>query len=451
MSAQLTQIIVPAAVREYIDKTTYAGGELGAQYSSKDENLLVVTRVETAPNVRTKPRISRDYAALRDVSPGEVPGQWLTQVPAGTHVTHTQLLHRPGSAITFDDFSDMVPNVRAPRGHVLLLITHECDMPKEWLDAGVPEYAGWHLTDDAVTPVSIAFEPTEVGISQLDPQWPVAQLQQMRMGVVGVGSIGGVVVDALAGYGAGTLDLIDPDRFLWHNQVRHVLGPESVGMLKVDALADRIGRTWPETHVNAHPVNVVSAAHHMRAVFPRYDAVVCAADGIAARRVVSHLARRAHIPAVLACVLDDGAVGEVLRLRPGGRYGCLLCQRAALEAAGRMDLEVQQELDYGTGDPHRPMTAVGPDLWFIGHLAAKTAVATVLEQQHGDLGHRLPGELAVVGLRPSADTPQAPFDVTAAMDVRWSDIPAPREGCPTCAPAEHSPTTSAPPARRGKP
>lgn len=434
MSAQAVQIVVPASVREYIDQTSFAGGELAAQFSSKDDDLLVVTRIETGSSFRARPRLSRDYAALRDVAGGEVAGQWLTNVPAGTHVSHWQLIHRPGSAITFEGFADMVPHVRAPRGGVLLLITHERDMPDEWRDAGVPEYAGWHVTDEDVTPLAVAFEPGEVGIGQLDPQWPVTKLQEMRVGVVGVGSIGGVVADALAGYGVGTLDFIDPDRFLWHNQVRHVLGAESVGLLKVDALANRIGRTWPETRVHPYPVNVVSAAHHMRALFPHCDAVVCAADGIAARRVVSHLARRAQIPAVLACVLDDGAVGEVLRLRPGGRYGCLLCQRAALMAAGGMDLEAHQEVGYGTGDPHRPMTAVGPDLWFIGHLAAKVAVATVLEQKHGDLAHRLPGEHAVIGLRPSADTLHAPFDVTTAMDVRWSDIPAPREGCPTCAP-----------------
>lgn len=434
MSAQSTQIIVPAAVREYIHKTNFAGGELAAQFSDKDDDLLVVTRIETAAHYRARPRLSRDYRALADVAGGEVAGQWLTDVPAGTHVAHWRLMHRPGTAITYDGFTALVPNVRAPRAGALLLITHERDMPEDWRDAGVPEYAGWHLSDDGVTPLSVAFEPEEVGIGQLDPQWPVAALQQMHVGVVGVGSIGGVVADALAAYGVGTMDLIDPDRFLWHNQVRHVLGPESVGLLKVDALADRITRAWPDTQVRPYPVNVVSSAHYMRALFPRYDAVVCAADGIAARRVVSHLARRAQVPAVLACVLDDGAVGEVIRLRPGGRYGCLLCQRAVLMAGGGLDLEAHQEVGYGTGDPHRPMTAVGPDLWFIGHLAAKVSVATVLEQQHGDLAHRLPGEHAVVGLRPSADTLHEPFDVTTAMDVRWSELPPPREGCPTCDP-----------------
>lgn len=434
MNAQLTQIVVPAGVREYIDKTTYAGGELRAQYSKKDDDLLVVTRIETSPGVRMKPLPTRGYHALGDFTAGEVDGQWLTGVPQGTHVTHRQLAHRPDTGITYDAFTAAVPNVRAPGGGALLLITHERDLPQEWRDAGVPEYAGWHVTRDGVTPISVAFEPDEVGISQLDPQWPVTELQEMRVGVVGVGSIGGVVADRLAAYGVGILDLIDPDRFLWHNQVRHLLGPEAVGLLKVEAVADRITRRWPETHVNAYPVNAVSAAHHLRALLPHCDAVVCAADGIAARRVISHLARRAQIPAVLACVLDDGAIGEVLRLRPGRRYGCLLCQRTALSDGGGIDLEAHQEVGYGTGDPHRPMTAVGPDLWFIAQLAAKVAVATVLEQQHGDLGHRLPGEHVVVGLRPSADTLQEPFDVTTAMDVRWSEIPEPREGCPTCDP-----------------
>lgn len=433
MTGSLSQIVIPAEIRDYIAQSDAVGGELRAQPSLYDECLFVVTRIEGIADVLIKPRVPHAYAALGNLASGEIRGQWLTKVPRGTNVLHYDVRHRPGTGYPFADFTDVVPDVRRPpRNGALLLITHEPDMPQEWLAAGVAEYAGWHVTSERAVPIDLAIEPIEFGIERLDPQWPVTSLLEKRVGVVGVGSIGGVLADALAAYGVGTLDLIDPDRFLWHNQIRHVLGLESVGRKKVDAVVEHLNHRWPATKVNPHPVNVVTRAHEMRALFPELDAVVCAADGIAARRVVSHLASRAGIPAILACVLEDGAIGEVLRLRPGPRYGCLLCHRAVLAAQGGIDAEALQELDYGTGNPHRPMTAVGPDLWLVGHLAAKATVGTILEAQHGDLSHRLPGDHAVIGLRPSADLAQAPFDVAYAEQVQWSDVPAPRKNCPTC-------------------
>ena len=173
----------------------------------------------------------------------------------------------------------------------------------------------------------LAVEPKTLGLSQLDGRWPVADLQRASVAVVGVGSIGGAAVQALAQYGIGTVALVDPDRFLWHNMVRHVLGHDAVGRYKVDAMKTVLERRWPNTVADTYRLDVVEDAHMMRSLFAEVDLVLCAADGIAPRRVVSHLARRAGTPAILACVLDDGAVAEVIRLRPGPRYGCLLCLR----------------------------------------------------------------------------------------------------------------------------
>ena len=96
-----------------------------------------------------------------------------------------------------------------------------------------------------------------------------------------------------------------------------------------------------------------------------------------------------------------------------------------------MDAEADQELDYGTGQVHQPMTAVPPDLQSVGILAAKAVVATLLESLHGDHTQRLPGEHAVIGLQPAGDL-AAPFDISTAGEIRWASIPPPRHSCPTC-------------------
>lgn len=407
------------------------GGDLHLSRSTIDDFYLV-EKVEVANEVTIGVGPDRVFEALSWAA-DDYRGQWLTGIDESMHLRHLMLAGRPGSAFPWTDFTALVPQVRNPKWHAIPLITHVPHLSKAWADVGVPHYAAWHVSKDGVSPVPLHVEPEQTGVWRLDPQWPVADLQGRRVAVVGVGSIGGRVAESLAAYGVGTIDLVDPDRLLWHNQVRHVLGSKSVGRGKARAMKASLEDRWPESHLNAWQWNVVDEAHLLRGLLPHVDAVVCAADGIAPRRVVSHLARRAGVPAIQACVLADGAIGEVIRFRPGRRFGCLLCQRADLITRGAIDAEADQELDYGTGVSHKPMTAVGPDLHLVAHLTAKMTVATILESLHGDERHHLPGESAVIGLRPSGEF-AAPFDVENSAEVQWTDLPPPRPDCPTCAP-----------------
>lgn len=424
-------VVMTNEVKQHIAASGAVGGELSMEYSAGDD-LYVIRKVEIARGSTRTLTPNGAYVALRATTGPGLRGQWLRDVPEGTNVQHYALRHRPGTAISYADFHNLVPLAgKPPSGKALLLITYEADLSEDLLRAGVHQFAAWNLTSDQAVPMNMAVEPEVIGLDQLKPQWPIDELARRRVGVLALGSIGGVIADSLAGYGVGTLDLIDPDRFLWHNGVRHVLGTESVGRFKVEAVRDWLQRRWTNLKVNIHPVDFTHQAHVMRGLMQHLDALVCSADGIAARRVASHLARRAGIPAVLACVLGDGTVGEVMRLRPGPVFGCLMCHRAKMAEDDAMDVEVLQERDYGTGSPHKPMTAVGPDLWSVGQLAAKATVATILEAEHGDLGHRLPGDLAILGLRPS--TPyDPPYDVRHAGELVWNTLPPPRPDCPTC-------------------
>lgn len=424
-------VLVTCDVRTRIAESEAVGGNLTMRLWEPG-GMYVVTNFAIQNDLTVATNGWKRYQALGFAEHGPVVrGQWLRTNADWAHLVHLGLLARPGTAIPLEDFTAQVPNVRAPsRASFPLLLVNE-NLSEEALEAGAHPVIGWHVDPEGVAPLAIQVEPDILGVHQFDGVWPVEALQGANVAVVGVGSIGGRVAEALAIYGVGDLVLIDPDRFLWHNMVRHVLGTESVGLHKVDALKTYLTDRWPDTDVVALAWNVISHAAHLRPLLEQVDLVVCAADGIAARRAASHLAKRAGVPAVLTCVLGDGAYGEVLRLRPGSRYGCLMCQRAALMESGGMDVEAAQEAGYGTGTAHLPMTAVGPDLWLIADLTAKASVGTLLEGMHGDERHRLPGEHAVIGLRPS-DEWQPPFDFNRAGDVRWHPVPGPRPGCPTC-------------------
>lgn len=394
------------------------------------ERMYVVDMVETDKDVRVQVVIPSAYKTLRWDGSRHI-AHWMRRPSQQINIEHLMLLSRPGTELDFDGFREMVPGVADPGNTLGLLITHDPDLSAEVLKAGAYEFAGWLIKRGGVRPIHIEVEPRVIGVAQLEGRWPVEQLATNSVMLVGCGSIGSAAAVALAGYGVGRVALVDPDRFLWHNMLRHTLGPESVGRLKVDALRSYFTDRWPDLQVNAHALDVVTDADIVRPLVNDVDLVLCTADGIAPRRVVSHFARRAGKTAVLACVLDHGAIGEIIRLRPSPRFGCLLCFRQHLSEQKAMDAEADQELDYGTGRVHQPMTAVPPDLHSVGILAAKTAVATLLESIHGDHTQRLPGEHAVLGLRPLGDL-AAPFDLHYAGEVRWASIPAPRASCPTC-------------------
>lgn len=361
---------------------------------------------------------SEDHAITR-IAPRSR-GLWAVARP-GLHERHAGLRRR-GRQFPLAALSVLVPEIpsEALPGRPFILVTRQ--------RRAAPEWAAWWVDDAGVAPMELEILPERTAdpIDDLGPAWPAADLGG-RVVVVGVGSIGSAVAHALARYGVRDLVLVDYDRLRPHNLVRHQGTRSDIGRYKVDAVRDAIRRQWPGTRVTALRDGVLGGADRMRPLFAESAVVVCAADGVAARRAVSHLAWRARCTAVFACVLRDGAIGEVLRVRPGA--ACLLCLRAALVADGCLDPEPELDAAYGTGDPHRPMTAVGSDIALVGGFAAKVAVATLLEAA-GHYEHRIRQDWALLGLRMDRGAPE-PFDLFPGQ-THWLPEVERRPGCPTC-------------------
>lgn len=430
MSSDHPFVVLSREAARLIEDADTNTGQLGLHHLPSEE-MYVVRRVANSGG-STQVDV-RDFATLRWEGK-HFTGQWMKKPAPRINETHLDLLVRGADiCLSYATFKERLPSLSDPGMNAGLVITYDPDVPEDWLAMGAQTFAAWLVSRDGVWPIPMGVEPVSFGIQQLQGRWPVEHLQREHVAVVGIGSIGGAAAQALTQYGVGAVSLIDPDRFLWHNMVRHVLAHDAVGRYKVDAMRDALGKRWPNTDVHPYRLDVVDDAHVMRSLFADVDLILCAADGIAPRRVVSHLARRASKPAILACVLDDGSIGELTRLRPGPRYGCLLCLRKSLRDRGAIDAEAAQELDYGTGFVHRPMTAVGTDLHLLGQFAAKAAVATLLEAQYGDHTQRLPGDHAIIGLRPSGDM-ASPFDLDRALQVEWGELPRPRPNCVTCNP-----------------
>jgi molybdopterin-synthase adenylyltransferase len=397
---------------------------------SDAENAGYVYQISSGPDtpllpVEIKPE-RKHFLTSGDVRPS---GLWY-RVDADLHVLW-YLSRRRTTKLTLDGFREFVASgFMNPGKSFYIAITYAPDAIDRFPDVPIPDLVAWRIAGDGVEPLDIECEPEVVGNARLAPYWPAQHLAGTTVMVIGMGSIGAAAAHALAAYGVGQLILVDPDRLRWHNLVRHVSGAAHVGQLKVSAVREDLEQLRPETKVIACPFDVVAEADLIRPLLPGTDLVVGATDGVASRRVISHLARRARIDAILACVLEDGGVGELLRLRPWRDRGCLVCQRQALREAGSIDPEPAIDAGYGTGTRHRPMTAVGADLHLMGQLTAKAAVATLLER-HGAADQKLPGDHAIIGLRPQTGW-AAPFDLTRPETIRWRPGTAPIPGCPTC-------------------
>lgn len=426
MTAELF-VLVPLQILATIDKGG-TSGEISAQMS-EPEQLAKIIAVSSGSGESLIQVNGINRSHFMSATDARRVGRWF-KVDAATQAGWMQARRR-AAGITLKGFAQLLnARVRNPGAHTYIVLTYAPNLPDEYALAGVPSLAAWAVSSTGVLPVAVDVDAAVSGMHQLNEHWPIDALQARRVCIVGAGSIGSASAHALAMAGIGTLDLVDPDRLLRHNLIRHTCSARQVGKFKVSALREDLGLQRPDTHVNAFPLDAVEDANAMRELFETVDLVVCATDGVSSRRVVGHLARRAKKDAILACVLEGGALGEIIRLRPWADRGCITCSRTHLQQLGAFDPEPGINRPYGEGTHHRPMTAVGADLQLVGAHAAKMATATLL-QAEGFNDQRLLSDHMIFALRPDPMWPK-PYNVRRCGETKWIDPAPPQPGCPTC-------------------
>lgn len=123
-------------------------------------------------------------------------------------------------------------------------------------------------------------------------------LSSKRVAVFGVGGVGGYTVEALARAGVGTLDLIDNDCVCLSNINRQIIATrKTLGMLKVDAAAERCRDINPDIKVNTYPVFFLPE-NAEDFDFSKYDYVVDAVDTVSAKIGIAQKAKELGVPAI---------------------------------------------------------------------------------------------------------------------------------------------------------
>lgn len=424
-------IILPVDYADPIAQSSVDYGTLDLKWSEAEKLVLVdgFRMKRDGYRLTGSSDLARQHHALAYVSPA-TSGLWY-RVEPGLHAAGIVSRVQSG-AIPLDRFREATNGgwIEPARDSYTFALT--CTTTTELEGVEINRWAGWLLsgaTQQAQWCAVEVIDETEPLLAPLAPAWPLLELSDVRVALIGVGSIGSAAAEGLAAYGVKHLILIDPDRLQAHNFARHRTFREQVGRLKVNAMADRLRERDPALQVDVLALDVIHDADQLRPLLREIDLAVVCVDGVNPRRAANHLIRRAGKPGIFACVLEDGAFGEILRLDPR-RGGCLLCARAALKENGGLSPETTLDRGYGMGTEHLPMTAVTGDLGLMGDLAAKVSISTMLERK-GFRDQRLPGDHAVIGLRPKPGR-REPFDIDTAGQVRWHTLPASRPGCPSC-------------------
>lgn len=140
------------------------------------------------------------------------------------------------------------------------------------------------------------------------------KLLRSTVAVVGLGGLGGSVVEGLARMGVGRLIVVDNDAFVDHNLNRQILSAETnLGLLKAKAAQHRVAE------INAAVEVICHAEKATRENLPRLldgsEVVVDALDRLPSRLVLEEVAQKMGIPMVHGAIA--GYVGQVMTIFPG--------------------------------------------------------------------------------------------------------------------------------------
>lgn len=138
-------------------------------------------------------------------------------------------------------------------------------------------------------------------------------ISRLKVGIVGLGSVGCIVAEAIARIGIAHATLIDPDKVEEHNLDRLLYGTISdIGKLKVELAAQAMKRnaTSNQIQVTALPMSIHEETAYKAAL--DCDILFSCVDRPVARDVLNYIAQAHMIP-----VIDGGVAVEIDRKHDG--------------------------------------------------------------------------------------------------------------------------------------
>jgi sulfur-carrier protein adenylyltransferase/sulfurtransferase len=219
-------------------------------------------------------------------------------------------------------------------------------------------------------------------VSRVDSSWVHGRDQEKRhsvcrdarVAIIGCGSVGSSVASLLAKSGVGHLFLVDPQKLVWANIGRHVLGADTVGKFKAEALSDRIRRELPHlASVEARPQSWEELTENDLGKLSSMDLIVSTMGNWPAEGMLNewHLTQIRRFPIVYGWTEPHGVAGHAVAVCSQG--GCLQC---GVDVTARCSIRVA-EWPQGATDRQEP--ACGAYYQPYGPIEAENAVDLIAE------------------------------------------------------------------------
>jgi molybdopterin/thiamine biosynthesis adenylyltransferase len=149
-----------------------------------------------------------------------------------------------------------------------------------------------------------------IGTVGIDDQ---LKLLKSQVAVVGVGGLGGAVLELLVRLGVGKIVIIDGDFFIDSNLNRQILSScKNIGKKKVDIAKQRVREVNPAVEVQVY--SVVSHEKNLSSMIRGSQVVVDGLDDIQARFSLEKVCKKMDIPFVHGAIA--GFVGQVMTIFP---------------------------------------------------------------------------------------------------------------------------------------
>ena len=149
-----------------------------------------------------------------------------------------------------------------------------------------------------------------------------AVLGELKVLMVGLGSVGAPVADHVARLGVREIALVDPGLFKRNLGTQPIL-PEDVGRTKASRAAERVKAISPTTRAR---VFVGSVGQLSWPLLDGFDAICAATDNLTAEIAISSIGRALQIPVIIGAVHGETLTAQVrviLNRSDNGR--CLAC------------------------------------------------------------------------------------------------------------------------------
>ncbi len=194
------------------------------------------------------------------------------------------------------------------------------------------------------------------------------QLQERRVLIAGLGSVGSWLAEELVRAGVEHLTLLDADLVEEANLSRTIYETAHSGLPKPDAAANVLRRINPALTVHAVRRSIADASRELESMCIDADLVIAATDDPLGQAQLCHYAYAAGTPFVSCALYEKAAAGEVLLVVPGAGTPCWSC------ATGQGGVGRAAPKDYGSGRLVAEL-ALGPSIHLVAEVAAGLAVS----------------------------------------------------------------------------